>query len=71
MELEKQYHTKSKMYLEKETASAFKRMYKAAKLDGINLKIVSGARNYYSQKSIWERKFKKNEQAGMSAIEYA
>lgn len=71
VELEKQYHTKSKMYLEKETASAFKRMYKAAKLDGINLKIVSGARNYYSQKSIWERKFKKNEQAGMSPIENA
>ena len=71
VELEKQYHTKSKMYLEKETASAFKRMYKAAKLDGINLKIVSGARNYYSQKSIWERKYKKNEQAGMSPIENA
>ena len=61
VELEKQYHTKSKMYLEKETASAFKRMYKAAKLDGINLKIVSGARNYYSQKSIWERKMSKLE----------
>ena len=71
VELEKQYHTKNKMYLEKETASAFKRMYKAAKLDGINLKIVSGARNYYSQKSIWERKYKKNEQAGMSPIENA
>ncbi len=71
VELEKQYHTKSKMYLEKETASAFKRMYKAAKLDGINLKIVSGARNYYSQKSIWERKFKKNEQSGMSPVENA
>lgn len=71
IKLEKKFHTKSEMFLEKQTADAFKRMYFAAKEDGINLIIVSGARNYYAQKSIWERKFKKNEEAGMSPIDNA
>jgi len=69
--LDKKYHTKSLMYLEKETAKAFIRMYQAAKNDGINLLVVSGARNYYSQKSIWERKFNRNLQVGLSPIDNA
>ena len=69
--LDKKYHNKSLMYLEKETAKAFIQMYQAAKNDGINLLVVSGARNYYSQKSIWERKFNRNLQAGLSPIENA
>jgi LAS superfamily LD-carboxypeptidase LdcB len=71
VQLENQYHTKSKMFLEKETAISFKKMKSAAKKDGINLIIVSGARNYYSQKSIWERKFKNNQSKGLNPLENA
>ena len=71
VKLENQYHTKSKMYLEKQTAISFKKMKSAAKKDGISLIIVSGARNYYSQKSIWERKFKNNESKGLNPLENA
>ena len=71
VKLENQYHTKSKMFLEKETAISFKKMKSAAKKDGINLIIVSGARNYYSQKSIWERKFKNNQSKGLNPLENA
>jgi len=71
VKLENQYHTKSKMYLEKQTAISFKKMKSAAKKDGINLIIVSGARNYYSQKSIWERKFKNNQSKGLNPLENA
>lgn len=45
--------------LEKNTYYAFKKMEKAAKIDGIDLKIVSGYRGYERQKFIWNRKFKK------------
>ena len=71
VKLENQYHTKSKMFLEKQTAISFKKMKSAAKKDGISLIIVSGARNYYSQKSIWERKFKNNESKGLNPLENA
>jgi len=71
VQLENQYHTKSKMFLEKQTAISFKKMKSAAKKDGINLIIVSGARNYYSQKSIWERKFKNNRSKGLNPLENA
>jgi len=71
IKFDNKYHSKSTMYLERETASAFIRMHEAAKQDGINLIVVSGARNYYSQKSIWERKFNSNRQAGYSPVENA
>ena len=71
VKLENQYHTKSKMYLEKQTAISFKKLKSAAKKDGISLIIVSGARNYYSQKSIWERKFKNNRSKGLNPLENA
>jgi LAS superfamily LD-carboxypeptidase LdcB len=71
VKLDNQYHTKSKMFLEKQTAISFKKMKSAAKKDGINLIIVSGARNYYSQKSIWERKFKNNRSKGLNPLENA
>jgi len=69
--LDKVYHTKSSMYLEKETAQAFIKMHLAAKQDGIDLLVVSGARNFSSQKSIWERKFIKNEKSGLSPFQNA
>jgi vancomycin permeability regulator SanA/LAS superfamily LD-carboxypeptidase LdcB len=48
-----------KIYLHKKAAQAFINMRKAAKKEGVNLTIKSGARNFYYQKGIWERKWKK------------
>lgn len=45
-------------FLNKEAYRAFLEMYRKAKKDGIELRIVSGARNFEHQKAIWERKWK-------------
>jgi len=45
--------------LEKNTFKAFKKMQKAAKDDGVDLKIVSAYRSYERQKLIWNNKFEK------------
>ncbi|GLB52531.1 D-alanyl-D-alanine carboxypeptidase [Neptunitalea chrysea] len=47
------------LYLKKETFNAFKKMYEAAKKDGVTLTIISGTRNFNYQKGIWERKWEK------------
>lgn len=47
------------LYLQKETYSAFLKMQKAAKIDGVDLIIVSGTRNFTEQKAIWNRKWKR------------
>ena len=44
-------------------------MIEAAEKDGINLTIVSGTRNFNSQKGIWERKYKAHKTEGLSDIE--
>jgi len=44
-------------YLRKDTYDAFRKMHAAAKSEGINLKIISAARNFYRQKEIWEAKW--------------
>jgi hypothetical protein len=46
--------------------NAFKRMHAAAKKDGILLEIVSAYRSFERQKSIWNRKFKLNQEEGLS-----
>ncbi len=51
-------HSLREMYLNRETYAAFIKMFEAAKTDGVRLKIVSGARNFGHQKTIWERKWK-------------
>lgn len=51
-------HTSRALYLNRETYWAFVKMFRAAKADGIELKIVSGARSFEHQKAIWERKWK-------------
>lgn len=43
--------------MQKDAYSAFKKMYAAAKAEGINLKIKSATRNFDYQKGIWERKW--------------
>ncbi|WP_405291519.1 M15 family metallopeptidase [Algibacter sp. Ld11] len=52
-------HSSKTIYLNKSCYKAFKAMHKQAKTYGINLIIISGTRNFYEQKSIWERKWKK------------
>ena len=46
-----------KMYLRKETLSAFEGMAKAAMKDGIELNITSATRNFDYQKEIWNNKW--------------
>lgn len=53
----KRIHSSKTIYLNKEVYNAFVKMYEAAKADNINLKIISGTRNFYEQKIIWERKW--------------
>ena len=45
--------------LETQTYRAFKKMERAAKNDGINLKIVSAFRGYDRQKTIWNKKYER------------
>lgn len=44
--------------MQKEAYTAFKKMFEAAKKDGVHLKIKSATRNFDYQKGIWERKWK-------------
>ena len=52
-------HSSKTIYLNNEVYIAFVDMYKQAKADGIDLKIISGTRNFTEQKAIWERKWNK------------
>ncbi len=44
-------------YMQKDALQSFKKMFNAAKANGINLKVVSATRNFGYQKGIWERKW--------------
>ena len=63
--LDKKYHNKPEMYLQKLTIEAFIKMREAAEKDGISLTIVSGTRDFYAQKNIWERKYKNYKKEGL------
>ncbi|MFI5172682.1 MAG: M15 family metallopeptidase, partial [Chitinophagales bacterium] len=54
---------RTKMFLLKDTYSAFSKMNTAAKKDGISLKIISAARTFEEQKWIWEDKWIKYKQS--------
>ncbi|NHB68331.1 M15 family metallopeptidase [Perlabentimonas gracilis] len=45
------------IYLERNTYNAFVDMHNAAAADGVDLKILSGARSFEYQKRIWEHKW--------------
>ncbi len=51
------YADREGMYMRADAYSAFEKMYKEAKKDGVNLQIKSAARNFDYQKGIWERKW--------------
>jgi len=54
-------HSSKAMFLDTEVYSAFKKMRASAKQSGVTLTAISGTRNFYAQKGIWERKWKKYE----------
>ncbi|WP_282043327.1 M15 family metallopeptidase [Winogradskyella flava] len=47
------------IYLNSQVYKAFLQMVDSANKDGIELKILSGTRNFNEQKAIWERKWKR------------
>ncbi|MBO6881341.1 M15 family metallopeptidase [Winogradskyella sp.] len=55
-------HASKDIYLKKEAYDAFLQMVDAANRDDVDLKIVSGTRNFEEQKVIWERKWRKYKQ---------
>jgi len=55
--IQPEHTTKSGIYLRKDAYDSFRKMYEAARKDGITLKIISATRNFSSQKSIWEAKW--------------
>lgn len=57
IEVPTKYADKDGRYIRKEALEAFVDMYKAAIKDGINLRIISAARNFDAQKKIWEDKW--------------
>ncbi len=46
-----------KIYLRKETLDAFIKMAETAKKEGVDLQLVSAARNFEYQKDIWDKKW--------------
>ncbi|MDT8309797.1 MAG: M15 family metallopeptidase [Bacteroidales bacterium] len=57
IKIDPSHTTKQNIYLRKEAYEAFVRMKNSAKKENISLTIVSGTRNFDSQKSIWEAKW--------------
>ncbi len=55
--IDKTYANTANRYMHKEAYDAFKKMYEAAKKEGIKLQIVSAARPYHQQKAIWSAKW--------------
>lgn len=52
-----EYADSDSRYMLEEAFLQYKKMHKAAKKEGLDLKIVSAARNFDDQKRIWERKW--------------
>lgn len=57
VEIPAEHASRSGMYVRREALQAFIKMKEAAKADGVNLKILSAARNFNHQKRIWEAKW--------------
>jgi zinc D-Ala-D-Ala carboxypeptidase len=55
--IQAQYANREGMYLHREAYDAFLRMHAAAKKEGLELRILSAARNFDYQKGIWEAKW--------------
>ncbi len=57
VELETIHASSKKMYLRKDAYTAFKKMFEAAKKEGVSLQIRSATRPFHHQKRIWEAKW--------------
>ncbi len=57
VEINPEHASRKGMFLRRDVYDAFKKMYAAALKDGIRLRIISAARNFESQKGIWEAKW--------------
>ncbi len=55
--LKKPYTRRTNIYLHRKTYNAFITMHKAAQKENISLEILSGGRNFWHQKKIWEAKW--------------
>ena len=62
--INKRYASRTGMYMQKLPYDAFRAMHSAAKQQGITLKILSAARSFYHQKSIWEAKWNGKRRVG-------
>jgi len=57
VEINLQYASNKGMYMQREAYEAFVKMAEAAKKDKVSLKVISAARNFFRQKTIWEAKW--------------
>jgi D-alanyl-D-alanine carboxypeptidase len=69
-------YSSKELYINIQVTNAFLDMYNAAKADKIELKIISGTRNFKEQKVIWEHKWKKHQnlkpfQRALKILEYS
>jgi D-alanyl-D-alanine carboxypeptidase len=71
IELPRETCSRSGLYLRKEAARAFLSMAEAATADGIELIVVSAARNFTYQNGIWSRKWQRPEYQQLSDFEKA
>jgi len=57
VEIDLKHASNRGMYMQREAYEAFLRMTEAAKKDNISFKIISATRNFFRQKTIWEKKW--------------
>lgn len=65
------YTDKTGMMLRRETFEAFKKMWAAAKKDGVTLRIISSTRTFAQQKAIWDGKWSRFAQEAPGAEDRA
>ena len=65
------WETRGRYTLRREVYEAFDRMKRAARRDGVRLRVVSAYRGFDRQKYLWERKWDSEERAGMNDLERA
>lgn len=64
VEVDIKHASRKGMYLHQDTYESFKKMWEAAKKDGVNLKVISATRNFDRQKRIWEAKWNGSRKVG-------
>ena len=57
VEIQPKHSSRKGMYMQGKAYESFREMYEAAHKEGVELTIISAARNFDYQKSIWEKKW--------------